>query len=92
MLKDSYLTCLCLQMRHRGIPSTSSSSGSMAEEHKGTTDGTEGEIIPLMLQQHAATEMASKSSIEEVCKQELDNYFEYVWRLAGHERRVAAEQ
>ena len=92
MLKDLYLTCLCLQMQRDGNPSTSSSNSSMAEEQGGTTDGTEDERIPLMLQQHAGTETTAESSTEEVCRRELDNYLEYVWRSVGHERRVSAEK
>ena len=50
----------------------------MAEEQGGTTDGTEDERIPWMLQQHAGTETTTESSTEEVCRRELDNYLEYV--------------
>ena len=92
MLKDLHLICLCLQMQHHGNPSTSSSNSSMAEEQGGTTDGTEDERIPWMLQQHAGTETTAESSTEEVCRRELDNYLEYVWRPVGHERRVSAEE
>ena len=52
----------------------------------------EDERIPWMLQQRAGTETTVESSPEEVCKQELDNYLEYVWRLVGHERRVFAKE
>ena len=45
-----------------------------------------------MLQQHTGTERIAESSTEEVCRQELDNYLEYVWRSVGHERRVFAEE
>ena len=44
-----------------------------------------------MLQQHAGMETTAESSTEEVCRRELDNYLEYVWRPVGHERRVSAE-
>ena len=27
-----------------------------------------------------------------MCRRELDNYLEYVWRYASHERRVSAEE
>ena len=91
MLKDLHLICLCLQMQHHGNPSTSSSNSSMAEEQGGTTDGTEDERIPWRLQQHAGAERIAESSIEEVCRQELDNYLEYVWRPVGHERKVSVE-
>ena len=84
MLKDLHLICVCLQMQHHGNPSTSSSNSSMAEEQGGTTDGTEDERIPWMLQQHAGTETTAESSTEEVCRRELDNYLEYVWRPVGH--------
>ena len=92
MLKYLYLTFLCLQMQHHGNPSTSNSNSRMAEEHGGTTDGTEDERIPWMLQQHAGTETTAESSTEEVCRRELDNYLEYVWRTVGRERRVSAEE
>ena len=42
--------------------------------------------------QHAGTETTTESSTEEVCRRELDNYLEYVWRPVGHERRVSAEE
>ena len=45
-----------------------------------------------MLQQHAGTETTAESSTEEVCRWELDNYLDYVWRPVGHERRVSAEE
>ena len=38
------------------------------------------------------TETTAESSTEEVCRRELDNYSEYVWRLVGHERRVSIEE
>ena len=90
MLKDLHLICVCLQMQHHGNPSKSSSNSSMAEEQGGTTYGTEDERIPWMLQQHPGTETTAESSTEEVCRRELDNYLEYVWRLVGHERKVSA--
>ena len=64
----------------------------MAEERGGTTDGTEDERIPWMLQQHAGTETIAGPSTEEVCRRELDNYLEYVWRPVSHQRRVSAEE
>ena len=78
MLKDLHLICLCLQMQHHGNPSTSNNNSSIAEEQGGTTDGTEDERIPWMLQQRAGTETTAESSTEEVCRRELDNYLEYV--------------
>ena len=91
MLKDLHLICLCLQMQHHGNPSTSNGNSNMAEEQGGTTNGMEDERTPWMLQQHARTEIKAESSIEEVCRGELDNYLEYVWRPVGHERKVSAE-
>ena len=76
MLKDLHLICLCLQMQHHGNPSTSNGSSSMAEEQGETTDGTEDERIPWMLQQYARTETTAESSTEEVCRWDLDNYLE----------------
>ena len=92
MLKDLHLICVCLQMQHHGNPSTSSSNSSMAEEQGGTTDGTEDESIPWMLQQHAGMETTAESSTEEICRWELDNYLESVWRPIGHEKRMSAEE
>ena len=79
-------------MQHHGNPSTSSSNSSMAEEQGGTTNGMEDKRIPWMLQQHAGTETTAESSTEEVCRRELYNYLEYIWRPVGHERRVSAEE
>ena len=45
-----------------------------------------------MLQQHVGTETTAESSMEEVCRWELDNYSEDVWRPVGHERRVSTEE
>ena len=56
------------------------------------TDSTKDERIPWMLQQHAGVETTAESPSEEVCKQELDNYLEYVWRPTDHERRVSVEE
>ena len=64
----------------------------MVEEQGGTTNSTEDKRIPLMLQQHAGMETTIESFTKEVCRQELDNYLEYIWRLVGHERRVFAKE
>ena len=45
-----------------------------------------------MLQQHAGMETTAESSTKEVCRRELHNYLEYVWRPADHERRVSPEE
>ena len=64
----------------------------MAEEHAGMTDGTEDERIPWVVQQHIGIETTRESYKEEVCRWELDNYLDYVWRPAAHERRVSGKQ
>ena len=79
-------------MQHHGNASRSSNNNSMAEEQGETTDGTEDEGIPWILQQHAGMETTAESFTEEVCRQELDNYLEYVSRHVGHEKRVSAEE
>ena len=79
-------------MQHNGDPSTSSNNGSMAEEHGARTPGMEEEAIPWMVEPHMGMETIIESSTEGVCKEELDNYLDYVWRRAVHERKVSKEQ
>ena len=86
------LDFLCLQMRHHGNPSLSSSNGSMAEGHGGRTDGTEDKTISWMVEQQIGAETTAGSSTEDMCRQELNNYIEYVWRRLAHESMVSTQQ
>ena len=47
----------------------------MAEEHGGTTNGTEDERIAWMVQQHAGAETTVESSMGEVWRRELRQLF-----------------
>ena len=77
-------------MQHNANPSTSSSNGSVAEEHGARITGMEDEAIPCMVQRHVGMETTAESSTEEMCKQELDYYLNYVLRRATQEQRVSA--
>ena len=55
-------------MQHNGNLLTSSSNGSMAEEHGARTVGAEEEAIPWMVQPHVGAEMIVEPSTEEVCR------------------------
>ena len=78
-------------MQHNDNPSTSTSNGSMLKEHGSRVAGTE-EASPWMVQPHAGTETTVESSTEELCRRELDNYLDYIWRHVAHEPQVYIEQ
>ena len=76
MLKDLCLTCLCVQMRHHGNRSISSSNGSMGREHEARIANTEDEAIPWMVHQNEGADTITESSTAEVCRREVDCYLD----------------
>ena len=79
-------------MQHNDNPSTSSSNGSMAEEHGTRIVRLEDEAIPWMVKPHAGVEARIETPTEEVCRGKLDSYSDYVWKRATHEPKMFIEQ